>query len=322
MTITRYMTRRIMSVGLIATVVMGTALTTSALAQDMTTIRINRSPVGTFQGLFIAEQNGYFKDRGIKIEMTIGSSPDAAIAELIAGSKDIVMTGAVPLASGVANGLNIVAVLNTQDQGETPTTGLLLPADSPINSIAGLKGKKIGLAGIASPQGVAILLELEKAGLTRDDVELVNLPFPGVLSAIEAGTVDAGMPIGLFYTLGKSKGLKEFPEVYEYLKGSPGVIFAANKDWVAKNEDVLVKFSEAMKLAYEYGNKNPDSIRKIDAEQTRLPPDFIKNRDIVPFVSAFGVKEWGRLNENLVKFGFIPRAPKTDEYIWTGAPKR
>lgn len=324
MKITQQITKRALAAGLAATAVLSFSIASfsAANAADMVTLRINRSPVGTFQGLFIAEEMGYLRDRGIKLEMKVGSSPDAAIAELIAGTVDIAMTGAVPLVGGIANGLPVVAVLNTQDQGNTPTTGLLVPADSPIKSLTDLKGKKIGLPGIASPQGVALLLELEKIGMTRDDVELVNLPFPGVLSAIESGAVDAGMPVGLFYTLGMNKGLREFRSVFDNLERAPAVLFAANKEWVKNNSEILTKFNEAMLLAYEYGNANQDIIRKIDAEKTRMPADFIKTREIAPFTGAFGVEDWGKQNAALLKFGFISSAPATDEYIWTGAPKR
>jgi NitT/TauT family transport system substrate-binding protein len=313
------MTRRLLGTGLAATMALALGAVASQ-AGDMVTLKINRSPVGTFQGLFIAEQLGYFKDRGIAVEMHVGSSPDAAIAELMAGTSDISMTGAVPLVASVANGLNVTAVLNTQDQGEPPTMGLLVPGASDIKTITDLKGKKIGLPGIASPQGAALLIELAKHDMTRDDVELVNLPFPGVLSAIESGAVDAGIPVGLFYTLGIQGGMREFREVFDNLHGAPAVLFAANKDWADENAEVLSKFIEAMLLAYEYGNANPDIIREIDAANTRMPPEFIKTRDIAPFVGPFTVDEWNKQNADLVTFGFLPEAPASSEFIWSGTP--
>jgi NitT/TauT family transport system substrate-binding protein len=304
---------------LLATSLAATLLT-PAQAEEVTTLKINRSPVGTFQGLFIAQEPGYFAERGIELDIHVGSSPDGALAELMSGTADLAMTGAVPLVAGVANGLPVVATLNTQEQGTIPTMGLLALADGEIKSIEDLRGKKIGLPGISSPQGLALLLELEKFGMTADDVELVNLPFPGVLSAIESGAVDAGIPIGLFYTLGVQGGMKVFPEVFANLRRSPAVLFAANKMWAAENADVIAKFNEAMLLAYEYGNANPEIIRRIDAEYTRMPPAFIETREIAPFVGAFGVSEWELQNEDLLKFGFVPRVPEASEYIWSGAP--
>lgn len=315
-------TRRLAAFGLAAA---ATLAITAGPARAEDVIRVERAPVGAFQGLYIAEELGYFKERNLRVEINIGASPDGALAQLMSGQKDVAMTGAVPLTAAVANGLPVVAVLNAQDQdqGQARTFGLLVKPDAPYRSITDLKGKKIGLPGIASPQGASLLMEMERHGLTRDDIELVNLPFPGVLAAIESGVVDAGIPIALFYTLGVNQGYHEIKEVFENLvSGSPAIFYASNRQWADANADVLGRFIEAMTLAQEYGNANPDSIRAVDAAQTQLPPEFIKNREITPFIASFNPERWDMLNGQLKRFDFISRIPAPEEYIWSGAPKR
>jgi len=293
----------------------------SAHAEDI--IRVERAPVGAFQGLYIAEKQGYFKDRGIKVEINVGASPDGAIAQLMSGQKEIAMTGLVPHTAAAANGLPIMAVLNAQDQNEVRSFGLLVKPAAPYKSVVDLKGKKIGLPGIASPQGTSLLMEMEKHGMTQDDVELVNLPFPGVLAAIESGAVDAGMPVNLFYYMGIEQGYGEIREVFDHLvSGTPAIFYAANGKWADENKELLGRFIEAMELAHQYGNENQDAIREVDLEQTQMDPEFIKKRDIAPFESSFDPARWNIQNEQLAKFGFISRIPAPEEYIWSGAPKR
>lgn len=313
-------TRRAVVAGMAAAA--GTAmLAGAARAEDV--IRVERAPVGAFQGLYIAEEQGYFKERGLKVEINVGASPDGAIAQLMSGQKDVAMTGLVPHTAAAANGLPIVAVVNAQDQNEIRSFGLLVKPDSPYKSVADLKGKKIGLPGIASPQGTSLLMEMEKHGMTRADVELVNLPFPGVLAAIESGAVDAGMPVNLFYALGLKQGYHEIREVFDHLvSGTPAIFYASNRQWADANKEVLGKFIEAMQLAHEYGNKNPDAVRAVDLAQTQMDPEFIKTRVIFPFESSFDPARWNIQNEQLKKFDFISRIPAPDEYIWSGAPKR
>lgn len=293
-----------------------------ASAEDV--IKVERSPVGQFEGLYVAEQQGFFAKQGIKVEIKVGTSPDAALANAMSGETNVGMTGAVPLGAAVANGLAVVAVLNAQDQNaDVPTFGLVVPKDSPIKTIEDLKGKKIGLPGIASPQGSALLKVLEAHKMTRDDVELVNLPFPGVLSAIESGSVDAGLPIGLFYDLSIKKGMRAFDEVFKASTfGFPAVLFASSKAWADANKELLGKFITAMTEADAYANAHLDDIRKIDAEQTQLPPDYLKVREIAPFVAGFNAKAWDSENDFLVKFGFISKKPAIDDIIWSGAPRQ
>jgi ABC-type nitrate/sulfonate/bicarbonate transport system substrate-binding protein len=306
-------------VGLAAVVAM---VAGSAMAEGMTKIRINRSPVGQFQGLIIAQEQGWFKERGIEVELAIGTSPDAAIAELISGQSQIAMTGGVPLAAAVANGVPVFAIINGQDDGNVQTHGLLVKGDSTVQSLADLKGKKIGLPGIASPQGLYLLEALAAAGMSRDDVELVNLPFPGVTQAIESGAVDAGIPIGLFYDFGRAGGLRELPEYYDkVMLNVPAVFFVANKNWAAKNEEVLTKFVEAMQMAHDWANANPDEVRRIDVENTKLPPEYLMNRPYAGLQSAFNTKLWDEQVKGLVKYGFVSKEITSDDYVWSGAPR-
>ena len=296
----------------------------AAFADELTKIVVNRSPVGQFQGLVIATELGYFKERGIEVEMRVGTSPDAAIAELLSGQSHVAMTGGVPLLAAVTKGAPVHAVLNAQnDNREFPTHGLLFMPDSGFKSITDFKGKKIGIPGIASPQGYGVLEAMAKAGMSRDDVELVNLPFPGVLQTIESGGVDAGVPIGLFYDLGQSKGLGNIPAYQdEVIWGAPAVFYAASKTWTADNEELLAKFVEAMVLAHKYANEHPDRVREIDMEYTKLPPDYLKSRPYAGLQSEFDTAIWESQAKGLAKYEFISRVPTLDEFVWSGAPKK
>lgn len=285
-------------------------------------IRVLRSPVGTFQGLFIAEEQGYFKEAGIKVEVTIGGAPTQNIAQLQAGQADVIMSGSFDVVTAVSQGLPISAILNTQDQGEKATTGLLVPANSPIKSITDLKGKAVGLpGGVQSTQGLMLLRALEKAGVSKDDVRIVSLPFDAMIESAERGTVDAITPIGLFFSLAQSKGFTAIDAAYAEIKGTPAVIFASSKAFAAENGDALKAFNAAMLKAYDYGNANPDAVRAVDAANTKMPPDYIEKRYIAPFTGKFQRDVWGKAVADMERFGFIPKAPAETDYIWEGAPQ-
>ena len=296
------------------------AIGETAKAEDRT-IRLLRAPVGAFEPLYIAQEKGYFKDKGLNVEIAIGGGPDQNIAQAMAAQVEIVMTGAVPLVAAVANGVPVVAILGAEGHVAPPTTGLVVKADSPIKTIADLKGKRIGMPGIASPQGLATLLALEGAGVSQSDVSLVNLPFDAVVESAERGQVDATFPIGLFYTLAKSQRFREFPEVIEPIEDTPAIIYAATRDWAEANAETLSAFNEAMLKAYADANADEKLVRAVDHAQTRLPPDFIDTRPIVPFDGGFDRDVWNRMNEGLARFGFLPKVPGPSEYIWDGAPK-
>lgn len=297
------------------------ALASGAVRAENATIRVLRAPVGAFQPLYIAQERGYFRDRGLNVEIAIGGGPDQNIAQTMAGQAEIVMTGAVPLVAAVANGAPVVAILGAEDHVEPATTGLMVRADSPIRDLAGLKGKRIGMPGIASPQGLATLLALEGAGIGPKEVSLVNLPFDAVVESAQNGQVDATFPIGLFYTLAKTQGFREFPDVVRPLDDTPAVLYASTRAWAEENADTLAAFTAAMVQAYADANADEALVRAVDRAQTRLPPDFIDTRPIVDFTAGFRRDAWNRMNEGLARFGFLPRVPAPEEYVWRGTPE-
>jgi sulfonate transport system substrate-binding protein len=69
-------------------------------------------------------------------------------------------------------------------------TALLVRKDSPIKTLADLKGKKIAATKGTDPF-LFTLRALHTVGLTRDDVELVNLQHPDGRTALANGQVDA-----------------------------------------------------------------------------------------------------------------------------------
>lgn len=310
--------RAVIALGAMA--VAAAVLPAKSYAED-TVIRVLRSPVGQFQPLFIAEEKGWFKERGLKVEVTIGGSPDQAIAQLQAGQTDIVMTGPASLATAVANGLPVLATLNVQDQGEVPTTGLFVTKDSPIKSVQDLKGKSVGLFGVTSIQAVGLLLALEKAGISKDDVKIVNIPFDAQIESAEKGNVDAIIPVGLFTAIAQAKGFRDIPEVYAETKGYPAVIYASSKAFLDAHGDAAKAFNEVLIKTYEYGNEHPDDVRAVDLAQTKMPPDYIKTRYIAPFVYKFNRQMYDKINADMVRFGFMPKAPPQEDYIWSGAPQ-
>lgn len=292
-----------------------------ALAQE-TLVRVLRSPVGGFQALYIAQEQGFFSQKGLTVEISVGGAPAQNIAQLQAGQTDITQVGAVDLVGAVAQGLPITAVLNSFDFGDEPTTGLLTPPGSPIKEVADLVGKKIGVPFVQqSVQGVMVLRAFDKAGLAPDAVTLVNLPFDTLIESAQNGTVDAVTPAGLFYPVALAQGFAEVTEFYDQIKGAPAALFAANKDWANANTDTLTAFNEAMAMAHDYANAHPEAVRAVDTAQTQQPPDYIANRYIAPFDGAFQRDVWLAMVADMQRFGIIPRAPAEAEFIWEGAPK-
>lgn len=154
---------------------------------ERVTVRVGYIPgAHDIAQLFVAERAGYFEEQGIEIETTAFQTGISLAQALTGGSLDVGVMGAV-VANFPAKGQGKLFVLNNQ---QVDIHQIWAAPDSGIEAIEDLKGKTIATtSGTASD--LVLQVALDKAGLTRDDVEVVNLDMPSVANAFVTGAVDA-----------------------------------------------------------------------------------------------------------------------------------
>lgn len=136
--------------------------------------------------IIIAQENGYFADEGLDVEIVAPADPADPPKMVAAGKADLAVTYQPQLHLQVQEGLPLVRVGTLI---ATPLNCLLVLDDGPITSIADLKGRRIGFS-VAGVEEALLTAILAKGGLTLADVELVNVNF-SLSPALMAHQVDA-----------------------------------------------------------------------------------------------------------------------------------
>jgi sulfonate transport system substrate-binding protein len=106
-----------------------------------------------------------------------------------AGRVDVSWAGEVGVFYGVANGARISLLAAGTGSG-VGQSRVLVKNGSPIHSIADLKGKKVAMPYYTIPH-YPFAKALEQAGLSWNDVHVVNLSTTDGLAAFNSGAVDA-----------------------------------------------------------------------------------------------------------------------------------
>jgi sulfonate transport system substrate-binding protein len=127
-------------------------------------------------------------DLPYKVVFSTFTSGPPQIEAATAGKIDFAITGNTPPIFGAAANakVKVVSAYNGGGVGDQ----ILVRADSPITSIADLRGKSIAVGKGSSAHG-HILAQLKNAGLTPEDVKLVFLQPADALSAFTSGQADA-----------------------------------------------------------------------------------------------------------------------------------
>lgn len=149
--------------------------------------------VGNQKGLLnILKGRGTLEQRlaplGVKVTWTEFTAGPVQLEALNVGSIDFGDVGEAPPIFAQAAGAPLAYVAATPPR--PASEALLLPKDSPIRSVADLKGKKVAYNKGSNVQYFLVKL-LQKHGLKYDDVQSVFLPPADARAAFERGAVDA-----------------------------------------------------------------------------------------------------------------------------------
>ena len=187
--------------------------------------------------------------------MIAPADPSAPPKLVAAGKADLAITYQPQLHLQVHEGLPLKRIGTLI---ATPLNCLMVKADGPVQSIADLKGKKIGYS-VSGVEDALISTMLKKAGLTLDDVEMINVNW-SLSPALIAGQVDA--TIGAYRNFELTQIRLENAEgrcFYVEEQGVPTydeLIFVANP--TTMNADASRRFLHAVERGAQYMVNHPE----------------------------------------------------------------
>ena len=233
-------------------------------------ILIGYWPIASGLPLFTALERGFFKEAGLNVEGVKFASAqqvaEAMIAGRIHGSANGTASAVLGLAEITSPGLFKIICSNPSNH-KLVLDQFVVPKDSPIKSIADLKGKRVASGpGIQNVTLAKIILE--KNGIV--DPKVIELPIGQHVPALAADQLDAVYTLEPTGTAGRLKGLTR---VLENGVISKYVLGAADAPWFGGSASVTTTFlkerpADAKKYIAAYARsvdfvrKNPAEVRK------------------------------------------------------------
>ncbi len=158
-----------------------------SLAPTKLVVGLGYIPSVQFAQFYLAQQRGYYADAGLDVEFQ--NKIDENLIPLVGqGAIDIGIGDGTSVIPAASNGIPIEYVATIY--GKFPNI-VFAKASSGIKTAADLKGKKIGIPGRYGSGWIMLQALLASAGLTPDDVDIVEYPDFTQEIAVEQGAVDA-----------------------------------------------------------------------------------------------------------------------------------
>lgn len=233
---------------------------TGAAHADATPVRIGYQKYGS---LVLLKATGAVDRRlaalGYRVQWSEFAAGPQLLEALNVGSLDFGTAGEAPPVFAQAAGADLVYLAN---QPPAPTAeAIVVPKDSPIRSVADLKGKRIAL-NKGSNVHYLLIKALQSAGLQYSDIQPVFLPPADARAAFTRGAVDA-WAIWDPFLASAEKTLSA-----RVIVNGSGIVsnhqfFLATRTFAQQHADVVKVIIEELHAVDKWGEKNPAEVAKV-----------------------------------------------------------
>ena len=205
-----------------------------------------------------------------KVSWVLSQGSNRSLEYLNSGGVDFASSASLAAVLSRANGSPIKSVYV---YSRAEWTALVVRKDSPYQSIADLKGKKIAATKGTDPY-LFTLRSLQQAGLSKDDVELVHLQHPDGRTALEKGDVDAWA--GLDPHMAASQVQAGSRLLYRNSHFNSYGVVSVTEKYAKEHPQTIQTVIGAYEQAREWALKNPAELAQLLASESGLPLDVAK----------------------------------------------
>lgn len=239
-------------------------------------------------GVYIAVEKGYFKEQGVRTDITTFASAAKSVPALAAGEIDVAVGSAsAGLFNAVAQGATFKIVADKGQAREGTGFTLLtvrkdLVDSGQVKSVKDLKGRKVTLFAKANIQHYLLGKMAEEAGLKIGDLDLTYLTAPNTVTALRNKAVDAAYTAEPWAARLEEQGLAVRFRAPDQVKGlgpvQVGVIIYSGK-FIAERRAVAQRWMNAYlkgcELYASRGVKDPEILAILE-KHTKVPAQVIK----------------------------------------------
>jgi len=160
-------------------------------------------------------------------------------------------------------------------------TAIIVPSDSPVKTVADLRGKTVAFPGEGSQQYPLLLKALADAGLKPSDINLYKSTGPDIPILVENKKVDAGITwdpsVSVGLASGKCRVLLKAEKIMPIKNGHyiGNGIYVRN-DFLAAHPQIVQDLVTANVKAIDFIIKHPDDAAKMWSKEIGLPANVVE----------------------------------------------
>lgn len=218
----------------------------------------------------VLKENGYlediFEDEGVEIEYVFSEGSNRALQFLTGGSIDFGSSAGAAALMAKSTGSPIKSVYVAH---QPEWTALVTSADSGIESVEDLAGHQVAATSGTDPY-IFLLRALNEAGMSEDDIEVVDLQHSDGANALATGQVDAWA--GLDPHMARQELETDAELFYRNESFNTYGFLSVREAFAEEHPDAVEKVIEAYEQAREWILENPEEAVDILVQEADIDP--------------------------------------------------
>jgi len=257
-----------------------------------------------------------FEPQGISVKWLEFAFGPPWLEALGAGAVDYGYTGDSPPIFAQAARANFVYAAAIP--AKAYAQGVVAPANAPIFDVAGVAGKRIGVAKASSGHSL-LIAALEAAGLAWSDISPVYLAPADAAAAFTSGAIDAWAIWDPFLAIAEARaGARQIQ--LDPVASTQSSFFLANRTYAGKYPWVIHAVNEDLQSASEWATRHRDDVAALYTEATGVPLDAQRTSvaraefAVAPLDESLIARQQA-VADRYLRLGLIPASIDVREYI-------
>lgn len=279
------------------------------------TVTVGLLPILPTAALYAGIEQGFFEERGLELKIETGQGGAALLPAVVSGQMQFATSNPVSLLQAREQGLDVQVIAHwtsSNTEGED-ASAVMASAGSGIDSPKDLEGKTVSVNTLSGMGGLTIREAVRKDGGDPDKVKFVELGFPDMPAAMQAGNVDAIWVPEPFITivLGSGGHVVTYPG-QQSVPGHPTQLFFTTAELVESEPELVRSMTEALNETLEYADANPDAVRGAASDVVEMEPDLLAKVRMEEFGSDLRKEQVTKIGELMVEDGLLKTEPDID----------
>jgi NitT/TauT family transport system substrate-binding protein len=188
--------------------------------------------------------------------------------------------------------------------------GGVVTREASIRTAADLAGKRVAVNTLTNIGDPTIRASVRKAGGDPSSIKFVELAFPDMPAALQAGRVDAIWVVEPFLSTSLAQGGRLVAS--NYVDTAPDLtvaVYFTSEQLIKNDPDLVKRFTEAMTESLAYADAHPDEARQVLTSYTQIDEAVIKELTLPKWPAEINRASVETLAALAVQDGLVTKQP-------------